>query len=71
MASLKSVLDKLEDKVNAVKEQLQLPTTMKKKAAPLVHYEDVSLEKLTEKEEQTITGTDSTITLKNSDKKLA
>lgn len=37
--ALKSTLDKLEDKVNAAKEQLQIPTgNMKKKPKLLVHY---------------------------------
>lgn len=67
---LRQTLSKLEDRVNEVKERLQLPQTMKKNKRNLVHYQDASEEKLTDKEQPTITGTDSSITLKNSDRKL-
>lgn len=71
METLKETLDKLEDKVNAVKQQLQLPVSMNKHNKPLVHYEELEDERYNDKEQQTITATDSSITLKRSDKKLA
>jgi hypothetical protein len=72
MQTLKETIDRLEDKVNAVKEQLQLPlATSKSQPRALVHFEEAA-EEQPEKEEQTITAADSEITIKNNpDKKLA
>lgn len=50
METLKETLDKLEDKVNAVKQQLQLPVNMNKNNKPLVHYEELEDERYNDKE---------------------
>jgi outer membrane murein-binding lipoprotein Lpp len=43
MKTLKETIDQLEDKVNAVKEQLQLPlSTMKKNAKTFIHFDDAA-----------------------------